>query len=425
MRPDRALIRGWCAAFGLALWLPALGLPGLGLPLQPADGLALLAWPLALLQIPRLTPLGAAILGTSALSMALSLAMAGGQPLVLGHGLVLVLPVLILLQGALREPGPRSALVTGLLIGAALSGLLFLAQIALGAERLDLRSNLAFSLPPQYGRAFALMPEVSTFAAHAIVALAMALAIRAHPATSAPARARAGALALLMAVCLLLSRSTGVLILAPPLCLAALAMARPLTPARLLHLALALGLGAVLLALFMTQFYADRLASSAAPRSAAMRLASILAGLSPFWRGEVFGVGLGENHEITRRAHDIARALDLRFGQLPDGVNSQVIGRLFEEGWPALLSFGLAAAALLRCLGLRPADPARAALVLLALGSALGALLVTGYRGIYTGWLWLALPPALLAAYTPVRRSTTPTVRHSSHRSSHSDARRA
>ena len=29
--------------------------------------------------------------------------------------------------------------------------------------------------------------------------------------------------------------------------------------------------------------------------------------------------------------------LGLRFGNLPNGVNSHIIGRIFEEGWPAAL----------------------------------------------------------------------------------------
>lgn len=392
----------WALGAALALWVPALAVPGLPLPLQILDLIAVAGWPLLALYCRRvsgprlLTPLA---LGASVLA---SWIVVGGQPVVMIWTIAFALPFTALSAIALADTAARHLFLRGFLIGATGSSLLFLAQIILGAEALDFRSNIAFSLPPQYGRGFALFPEVSTFATHITIAIGVTLALLLHPATRRRT-ALWGALCL-FAICLLFTRSTSVIVLVPLLVGVALRATLTLHLRSLLIMMTAAAVIAVLLTFFITVFYADRLETHAADRSAAMRLASMLGGLSPLWTGELFGVGIGENHEVRLRAHHIARDLGLNFGSLPDGVNSQIIGRIFEEGWPALIQMGAAALALLGATRSARATPATAALLTLAVGSLLTALLVTGYRGIYTNWLWIAAAAALAVRSSPLRR---------------------
>jgi len=440
--PGRTALSLWAGLAGLALWAPAVTLPGLALPLQPMDGLVLAGGPLLLVSLGRLPPGLLPVLGPGLLSIALSWAMNGGSPLVLGWSLAFALPFVALVALAAADARARGVLLGGFMLGAGLSVALFLAQILRGAEALDFRNNPAFRLPAQYGRGFALMPEVSTFAVHALIALGMVLAwLRAGRQAGARWVGRRGAsgqssapstalfpallLAISLVVALALTRSTSVLVLLPMLVALALggtsggSVGRVTAPLRhpafrnrqgrgpgWLGLLVITGVLVLILAGFVQLFYAERLASASAERSASMRLASVLGGLTPLHRGELFGVGIGENAAVRLRAHEVARALGLRFGTLPEGVNSQIVGRLFEEGWPALLHLSLAAALLWRgwrrhrrsTAPDRGPDRVVTALWMLAWGGFLAALLVVGYRGIYTTWLWLGLVAGLGSA---------------------------
>jgi hypothetical protein len=206
----------------------------------------------------------------------------------------------------------------------------------------------------------------------------------------------------LLCLCaLILSRSTSVLVVLPPLAVLVLARTTRASTNALLLTALASVALAGLIAVFAHALYAARLETDAATRSAAMRLASILGGLSPLIDGQMFGVGIGNNALVRFPAFEAARALGLSFGRLPEGVNAQIVGRLFEEGWPALLH--LAAAGWLLAAALRRArGPVPVALACLAAASLMIAGAVVGYRGIYAAWLWLALPAGLLSRrHTP------------------------
>ncbi len=460
--PGRTALSLWAGLAGLALWAPAVTLPGLALPLQPMDGLVLAGGPLLLVSLGRLPPGLLPVLGPGLLSIALSWAMNGGSPLVLGWSLAFALPFVALVALAAADARARGVLLGGFMLGAVLSVALFLAQILRGAEALDFRNNPAFRLPAQYGRGFALMPEVSTFAVHALIALGMVLAwlLAGRQAgarwvgrrgaigqSSAPSSALSSApstalfpallLAISLVVALALTRSTSVLVLLPMLVALALggtsggSVGRVTAPLRhpvstfrnrrgrgpgWLGLLVITGALVLILAGFVQLFYAERLASASAERSASMRLASVLGGLTPLHRGELFGVGIGENAAVRLRAHEVARALGLRFGTLPEGVNSQIVGRLFEEGWPALLHLSLAAALLWRgwrrhrrsTAPDRGPDRVVTALWMLAWGGCLAALLVVGYRGIYTTWLWLGLVAGLGSAQAVAGRGPIP-----------------
>lgn len=402
MRASPLSLWAFCAA--LALWMPAVALPGVPLPLQALDAIALLGWPLLALYGRRAT--GLRLTGPLGLAacVLLSWSVVGGQPIVLIWTLACALPFTALAAIALADTAARSAFLGGFLAAATGSALLFLAQITLGAQALDFRTNVAFSLPPHYGRGFALFPEVSTFATHITMAIGVVLALLMHPQTRRRS-ALWGALAL-YASCLLFTRSTSVIVLAPLMVGVALHTTQTLHLRSILIVMASSAIIAVLLTFFISVFYADRLETHAADRSAAMRLASMLGGLSPLWSGELFGVGIGENHEVRLRAHQVARALGLNFGTLPTGVNSQIIGRIFEEGWPALVQMSALLFALLRprTRAMARITPMRAALLTLGIGSLLTALLVTGYRGIYTNWLWLAVAAALAPKSNPFER---------------------
>jgi len=138
-----------------------------------------------------------------------------------------------------------------------------------------------------------------------------------------------------------------------------------------------------------------------------MRLSSILAGLTPLSGGEPFGVGLGNNDLVRQRAWEITRALGLGNAKLPDGINSLIVARIFEEGWPALVQMALAAGLLLRACLRRGWPLVEVLLLTLAAGSFLSALAVTGYRGIYSSWLWMTLPLAVLARRQDETRGRT------------------
>lgn len=406
--PEHTALWLWSLLAGLALWVPAFGIPFERVYLQPMDVLTLAGLPLLPAFWRQFTTSAFWIAAPLMGSIALSWFAMGGEILVLLWTLVFALPFVALAYLALRVERARAAFLRGFLLGATASALLFLAQIIFGAEGLDYRSNTAFSLPPQYGRGFALFPEVSTFATHAVMAFGVALAGLLHPDTPRDARQRRFLLILLLALCLMFSRSTSVIVLAPLIVgVTVMVTTRPTLNTLLLVMGLA-ALGTLFLTFFLSAFYADRLETSAADRSMAMRLASILGGISPLLSGEIFGLGIGENDAVRLRAHEAARALGLSFGNLPTGVNSQIIGRVFEEGWPAVVNMAIAAAMLLKGRHTARAAPLPAALYVLAVGSLLTALFVTGYRGIYTNWLWLAGAAALAPSFSPLAQSASP-----------------
>ncbi|MBV0911119.1 hypothetical protein [Anianabacter salinae] len=385
----------WALAAGLFLWCPAIAVPGLRLPLQPLDLLAPFGLLLAAMYLRRLPPLLLPVLGTGMLSVLASAAFSPADPITLVWTLWFAFPFVLGLAIAAGHSGARAGFLLGFSLGAAASGLLFAAQIVLGSETLDFRDNFAFRLPAQYGRAFALMPEVSTYAVHAILAASIATAFLVHPASRQRTRLVALPLAIGLAATLVLTRSTGVIVLLPVTLVLALVIATRASANALTLMLICVCAMAVLLIAYVETVYVERLASASAERSGAMRLASMLGGVSVLATGDLFGVGIGQNHEIARYAYETARTLGLSFGALPDGVNSQVIGRIFEEGWPAVLHLGLAGAILVRSMRRWP-DPGRAAIALLAAGSALAATGILGYRGLYTAWIWLALPAGLL-----------------------------
>lgn len=406
-RSANTLLTIWGFLAGFTLWLPAYSLPVRGLPpLQPLDLIVLAFIPSGLPMLRQLNTTVFWIVATGYASLLLSWVANGANLLMLGWAVFLGLPFVVMMFFVAHQPGGRRGIVNGFLLVALLSSLLFLAQITFGAALLDFRNNPAFSLPPQYGRGFALLPEVSTFATHTVMAFGVALALLLHRDSSNRTRRRMVFLLALFGLVLLLSRSTSVLVLLPLLIAMALAKVCRANLKSVVLAACMAGAVALFLGLFLNSFYAERLESAAAERSVAMRLSSIIAGLSPLVSGEVFGVGVGENEEIRTRAYQVVREFGLKFGSLPSGVNSQIVGRIFEEGWMVVLHFSIAGLAMIRAYFMRH-DPVQSGLFLLAFGSFASALLVSGYRGIYASWLWLSLPAAIATA-GPLLRARPP-----------------
>lgn len=399
--PEQGLLSLWAMLAGFALWVPAWSVPGLPLPLQPMDILVVIGWPLLAAFARPLIAHAPLVLIPCLISFALSWAAMGGEVLILIWTLFFAVPFVGLMTLVFGNETARKMLLKGLAVGAVFSLILFLAQIIFGAEGLDFRTNIAFRLPPHYGRGFAIFPEVSTFASHCGIAAAMAVALMMHPGSGAARRRRWAVMLAFCGLALLFSRSSSVLVLVPILLTVAIAVTTRLTWNTLLLAGVLAIVLSLFLALFLQSFYAERMAESSATRSASMRLASLLGGLSPLSSGELFGVGLGENALVRVRAHEAARAWGLRFGNLPNGVNSHVVARIFEEGWPAVIQMVAAGWMLLRARHCARESPERAALYVLAVGSLLSASVVTGYRGIYTNWIWLAGA----AAWAPALRN--------------------
>lgn len=392
----------WAFGAGIFLWLPALAILPASFPLQLLDLWVLAGWPLALWCLPVCPPAILWIVALHLSSTLLSSAFTGATSLLaLGHSALFATGALLLFAQICTRPLSRTAFLTGFGFAAIAMTVLALAQFAFGADSLDFRSNTTFRLPPHTGRAFAFFPEVSTLATHLLLAALIAFTIP-HRASWI---AGFGFLATLA-----LTQSTVALLIAPPALLAAGAL-HGLDLRRISALGIAL---ISVAAIFWLTFYTPRWENGAALRSGAMRLASVLGAFGPLASGDWFGAGLGQNGAVTAHAYAIASRLGLQFAQVPQGINSHLATRLFEEGLPALFLMITGGHFFLRAWhhdGLR-FDAMQRSLLLLALGSLLSGGFVTGYRTIYTNWLWLAFPAGLLAAgYSPSARQITAQVR--------------
>ncbi|MEL6914682.1 MAG: hypothetical protein AAFP13_09270 [Pseudomonadota bacterium] len=409
----RTLLGLASAAMGFALWFPSLGIPAGPISLQPADLVALAALPIVLAYSATL-PAQVWLLLSLSLCASFAAYLNGGALAVLLYYTVFLSGFVLLVAKIVQQRRLRSLFLRAFVLGAAASSALFLLQVGLGAESLDFRTNDSFSNPPQFGRGFAVFPEVSTFATHQIyfAGVAIVLLRATQVGRGLLSRPMAWVFLVLVLTCLAMSRSSSVIVVAPIVFAVAFMKGRALSFRNILVLSLAIVLTMVLLQVFLSAFYSDRVAGSAL-RSIYLRGITMLTGLSVIPNYEVLGVGLGNNDAVTVRAFEVARALNFEFILLPTGINSFVITRIFEEGWLAIVLVGTAITMLARVLLAPPGDggswlaePTLLCFVVLALASFLVSLLVTGYRGIYMNWFWLGAIPALYAR-TVARRGLT------------------
>ncbi len=379
----------------LFLWTPALGIPVGPLWLQPVDFLVVLSYPLVIAYLPQLPKWSALVIAIS-IGSALLATLNSGDPFIFLYYLGFVTPFMMLLGVIASRPDTRRIFVSFFAIGGTASMALFLAQILIGADALDFRTNQTFGLPKQYNRGFAFFPEVSTFSTHAIYFLGLLIMFSGVKSVKRLFPfGRIGILTLAVVVCVLFTRSTSILVIAPAIVAVAYFKGRRLSFNGILGSILMVATATFFLQFYVEFFYAER-AASGGIRSAWVRGISIVSGLSVLSNGEVLGVGLGNNHLITQQAVEVARRLNFNLIFVPEGINSFVVTRIFEEGWPAVATFFAATVFLIRVWFTYQIDPYARAFAVLAIASFLVSLSVTGYRGIYMNWFWLAAAPALV-----------------------------
>ena len=388
------------ALIGFFLWTPALGLPVGPMWLQPVDILIVLGYPTILAFLPQLPKKTALVILLSAAS-AFCAALNGGDFFILVYYLGFVTPFLLFIGVVASRPDTRKTFITFFALGGATSLALFTGLLVVGAENLDFRNNMTFGLPQQYKRGFGLFPEVSTFSTHLIYLLGVIIVfLRAQTVRRLFPFGRVSVLAVLVIICLLFTRSTSILVVAPAIVAVAYFKGRTLSLKGVVGAILVVAITTILLQVYIEVFYSER-ASAGGHRSIWLRGISILAGLSVLPNGEIFGVGLGNNHMITERAIETARTLGFSLILIPEGINSFVVTRIFEEGWSVVLPFGVAFSYLVVTCTVYQRDVYARAFVVLAVASAMVSLSVTGYRGIYMNWFWLAAASALMNQTKP------------------------
>lgn len=393
-------------SLGLSLWFPAFGL-GLGpITLQPTDFVILLSYPILLVFLPRVSGLAWLVVLLFVGSTLVSFLAMGGSAVIFAYYLVFPLPFLIMIFLVCRDEEAAILFFKGFFVGAALSIVYSFLQLAVGTERLDFRTNRNFTLPPQFDRAFALFPEISTFATHLIYLISVSLVyLRSGVRTVFTPAGHVLLILLLATIALMLTRSSSVMLVAPLAFAVAILATQQFTTAGIVKLLLAGILGGLLLLFFFNAYYSDRFENNAAFRSMKLRGITMLVGVSVLGTGEIFGVGVGNNFQVTWRALDLGQQLGFSFITVPSGVNSFVIARIFEEGYGALLQFSASFAMLVWAFCQPNKGIVIKALLVLSVASLLVSLFVTGYRGIYMNWLWLMVPAAVLARVAPARRS--------------------
>ncbi|MFN3147470.1 MAG: hypothetical protein ACE368_20560 [Paracoccaceae bacterium] len=331
--PERRALALWAMAAGLALWAPAVAVPGLPLPLQPMDVLAILGWPLIAVFLPRVRASLVLVLGSGAASIGLSWAVSGGEALILGWTIGCAFPAVAALALAVADPLARSWFTRAVM-----------------AARRPRRFCSWHSW--RWGQRRSISARTPPFACRPSMAGALPCSPRCRPSRRTcfwrwrwgwrwrcaghrrRARRAAAGVVLLCLCALILSRSTSVLVVLPPLAVLVLARTSRASVNALVLAGLASLALAGLIALFLQSVYAERLETDAATRSAAMRLASAWVGW-PLVDGQVFGVGIGNDAWCVARLRGGAPACP-QLRPPARGGNAQIVGRIFEEGWPAV-----------------------------------------------------------------------------------------
>lgn len=375
-----------CFLIGISFW--AAGWAPLfdeyNLPLQPVELLVILCLPFTAWRIRQLN--FPAVLLVSILVFACALARPNDQFMMLVWAWQMILPPLFCLVLALlwRKHDTAQWMLKGFVIAGAASAVLALLQVLTLSSQLDWRNNILFSLPPQFARGFALLPEASTLAVHLMLAMTV-MVIFEFP----KRRSIRWPFYAVMGGSLIWTASSSIFIVGPialGLIWWVLPRSRIFWPILLFALAIALISWGVSIE--------ERSAVNANTRSAAIRLSTMIAGLMPVLEAQILGNGIGSQSLIAQEALDVARRMGLRFGSMPQGINSFVISQIYEQGSLAFLLYLSVFAIHLRGLRTTGFDQKLAATGLLCL--AISAFVV-GYRGIYLNWMPFACAMALLS----------------------------
>lgn len=392
-------------ALGFSLWFPAFGVALGPVILQPADFVILFSYPILLVYLPQMSGLAWLVIMLFASSSFISFLAMGGSAVILAYYFVFPLPFLIMAFIVCRQEASAILFFKGFFWGATISIVYSFLQLAVGTQLLDFRSNRNFTLPPQFDRAFALFPEISTFATHLIYLISVLLVyFRSGVRRVFSPSGNVLLILLAAAVALMFTRSSAVILVAPLAFAVALLATQRFTTTGLFKLLVAVILAGLFLFFFVTEYYSDRFENNSAFRSMQLRGITMLVGISVLETGEVFGVGLGNNYQVTWRALEVGQQLGFSFILLPSGVNSFVIARIFEEGYGALVQFLVSLGMLIWAFLRRDNGIVSKSLLVLSVASLLVSFSVTGYRGIYMNWFWLIVPAAVLARSESAKR---------------------
>ncbi len=407
-------VRAVAWIIGFLLFFPAFGIPAGSRWIQPLD---LVAVPALLIAIPSLLQVRARaalpVLLTM-LSWITSVLLARepvGQIEVLFYAAALG-PVLLCTTSFLDRSQGRRAFIGGFLAGGVVSTAFGLAQgLVGGSSAIDFRTNAAFNLLPQPGRSMAFFPEASAFAATTLVHAACLILYRltidndrdntgseatSDGSTSIEKRGLIYRLTPALVVADLLgvafAKSTSTLLLTPILLLLGFKLmgySAPKAFGRLLLIGPVVALAGYL---FVAEFYSTRFANRDAFNSIETRLSTILAAVGPLRDGQLFGVGVGNNDLAESYILEASRARGLR-AAVTSGITSLLGQRVFEEGIGAILSVGVSLLVLARNVFNRM-TPVDKILGLFSGGMLLSFVFVSGYRGLYTSWMWIPVAGA-------------------------------
>lgn len=389
-------------SFAFFLWWPAIGIGGGGVYLQPADFIIILSYPILIANLARISNTAAIVLFAHTFAIVCSFLLSFDY-VMLFYYVGFCIPGVMLFYLIAKDASYRKYFLRGFMSAAIAAAILFLLQYSVGAESLDFRTNPNFGRPEQYDRGFAVFPEVSTFATHTIYALGISLVLATSVRFGRIKSWRNYVAIALFTLCLLFSRSSAVILIAPAVIAIAVLSTRKLTGKAILSLIVLSLLLALFLQYYVSNFYVDRAANSAF-RSIGLRGLTMITGLSVFPNFEFFGVGLGQNQIISERVWEYASEFGFSLILIPEGVNSFVIARIFEEGYVGAFALSLSIFYLIKCSVVRVSDWTFSAFIVIAVASFLVALFVTGYRGIYMNWLWFLAPIGLLEHFRERKR---------------------
>lgn len=383
--------RLWLYLYGVTLWFPALAIPAGPYRLQLAEVLGPAGLLLALYYGLPSRPLPIVVFMLYLMSFTAAL-INGGDFITYIYYVLFVFSGSFAFYTFAKYEQQRIHFLKGFMLSGGVSVTLFLLQYFLNAQALDFRNNTNFDLQYQYDRAFALFPEISTFAIFAIALVGIFL----QRALSAKERTFKNIFYLtIIFLCLILSASSSFIVVLPLVILATLWLSARFNIKNIVFAFLFTVVAYAGAVTFLDQAYANR--GQAASASMSARASTILGTIIYLRDGNLLGAGLGNNGQISPYSWQAAQEFGLQFVNNQEGITSLTFSRMFEEGLLALLQIIICMISLgvvtLRARKLTLNDQS---LLIIGITFFLGATLVSGYRGLLNSWLWMCIPLVLL-----------------------------